>query len=762
MGAVTWRRIAELGLFALLAGCCSENAQTLPSASTDTSAGPQRPSSDDSKVELDFFEAASRCDVYHRGALLDLGAPAVDGQAGYSVLPPAEVVNITREGATWGRIEGRRLALRFLQAERANVFIEARVRGLGARQATVRIGGQVLGTLRFEREKVAVVSTGTSKDPLEPGLHEVTLDFHRTKRDASRVEIDWLRIGIPDQDPTTYAAPTLRDLTIETTIGGIPSKALALRAPGQLRCAVGIQSGTRLTGLIGYAGPGEGEAEIRLVESGKPPFLLHSAKVGGEDDARVPVDLPLDGYAGRPILLDFVVTRSTPGGRVLFGDMLLRSRPSALPPSSRARVVLVVVLTSAGRQQLPPYNDNANLPTLARTAREGVVFRQHRATTSTTAGSFASLLTGLPATVHTVADGGARLPARFATMATLARDGRAATGMFTGNPTTFEAFGFNRGWDRFEAFSPVSGTSARAPMRTAAAWLEQRLSDGTSSQLLAVVHAQAGHPPWAISADDLQKLPPEEYTGPIEARRSGQILAKERRRKPGRGTLKAQDRVRIDGYVAHALGQEDIALAEVLEVLRRHDVLESSLVVITSDLAMGGGSRIPFGDGERLGEDLLEIPLVIRFPGKRLAGQQVQSPTSAEDLARTVLGALQLDAPAAVEGRDLLEVATHPERFGIAMQFATLGPSYATRWGDLLLNGSSPQPPATCDLGAMDGCEQDVSERMPFLSAFLWRRTYDHYRQAERTFHPAPAREPATLDQDTVAALAVWGNLESK
>jgi arylsulfatase A-like enzyme len=411
---------------------------------------------------------------------------------------------------------------------------------------------------------------------------------------------------------------------------------------------------------------------------------------------------------------------------------------------------------------LPPYDDAASLPTLAKLASEGVVFRQHRATTSTSAGSFASLLTGLSATTHTLTDGGGRLPARFATVATLARDGRAATGMFTGNPTSFETFGFNRGWDRFEAFSPVSGTSARGPMRHAAAWLEERLSGGGSDQILVVVHAQAGHPPWAISPDDLQKLPPEEYTGPIEARRGGQILSRERRRKPGRTTLKAQDRVRIDGYVAHALGQEDAAMTELLEVLRKRGVLDQSLVVITSDVAMGGGSRIPFGDGETLEEDLLEIPLVVRFPDRKLAGQQVKSPTTSVDVARTVLAALQLDAPVVMGGRDLLEVATHPDRFAISEQFAALGPSYATRWGDLLLSGSSPQRPTTCNLAVTDDCEQDETSRVPFLASFLWRRTYDHYRDPERLFQPTPSREPATLDPDTVSALTVWGNLESK
>jgi len=757
---VTTSLRAALGVIVLCTGCCSESSEgaatPTPSAGTAVT-----PIDDHDRVELDFHEAAASCFVYHRGAVLDVGSPAVEGRYGFSVLPPADVVNVTREGATWGRAEGRRLSMSFQQLERSEVFVELRVRGIGARGATVRIDGQSLGNVRFEEGQTTVVSTPTSKAPLEPGVHEVSINFHRSRRDAPRAEVDWLRIGIPDQDPTTFAAPTLRDLTIDTTIGNSPSKAIALRAPGRLRCAVGIQAGTRLTGRIGYAGPGDGEGEIRLIEPGKAPFLLQSAKVGGEDDSRVDVDLPLGGYANRPILLDFVVTKSAPGGRVLFGDMTLRSTEIAPPPRLKVRVVVVVVLTSTSRSAVPPYAASDTMQTLGKLVAEGVSFHQHRAGTTISSGSLASLLTGLPATMHTVQDEGARLPSRFVTMASLARDGRAATGMFTGNPSTFDAFGFNRGWDHYEAFSPVSGTSARAPLRHAAAWLDERLSQD-SGQVLLVVHAQAGHPPWAISQDDLQKLPPEEYSGPVEARRGGQVLAKERTKRPGRSTLKAQDRVRIDGYVAHALHQEDIALSELLDVLRKRGVADQSMIMVTSDVAMGGGARIPFGQGDKLTEDLLEVPLVIRFPERRLAGQQVKVPTTMLDIAPTVLDAFGLDVPELMRGRDLLVVATHPDRFAISEQFATLGTSYATRWGDYLLDGSSPQKPVFCDLTAASGCEQDLTDRLPFLSAFLWRKTYDHYREAERAFRPPAAREPATLDADTVAALTVWGNLASK
>lgn len=732
----------------------------MPELTEDAQAVPIIESSG-SLLAKDLFASVEDCDIYHRGAVIDLGSPSARGRESYNLFPTAEARDIVRDGATWLRVESGSLSLGFHQLADEPVFVEARIRGLASRQATVRIDGKLVGSLRFQRDDVQVVSTSVTSEPLAAGNHVVSLHFHRAKRDTSVAEIDWIRVGVPDNDPTTFGAPTFRDLATEATVGGRPHRALALRGPGRVRCAFSARDDMRLQTTIGYTGPGEGEARIHLVEPGKPEYLLHATKLGGEGKDAESVDLALEGLAGRIVALELIATATSPGGRILFGEPALRVREPRVPSRPTANVVIVLVLTGTNPGQVPPYGDVTTMPSLSALVEESAVFHRHRAPTTVTAGSVASLLTGVSPATHKITDTGARLADRIPTLGTVARDGRVTTSMFTGNPTTFEAFGFGRGWDRYASFSPVSGTSAGAPLREATAWIDERLKKDKQRPVLMVVHARGGHPPWTASAEEAKDLPPKEYSGNLNSRRGGQILAKERNRRFGRKPMSAEDRVRTHAFATLALSSEDTQLGQLLEILRHHNVWDSTMLVVTSDIAMGGGTRIPFGDGEELGEDVLQIPLIIRFPDRRFHGTRVHTATTSMDVARTVLASMGLEPPDAMLGRDLLEMAAYPGRFGTEPQFALLEGSYATRWGDWLLAGRSPRKPRFCELAQESpSCTDDGSDDNPFFSSWMWRMTFSHMRASEASMQPTPRREPATLDVDTVAALTVWGSLE--
>jgi len=367
-------------------------------------------------------------------------------------------------------------------------------------------------------------------------------------------------------------------------------------------------------------------------------------------------------------------------------------------------------------------------------------------------------LTGLGPSVHSVMDGAARLPARFPTMASLAKDGRVTTAMFSSNPTTFPAFGFNRSWDRYETISPVSGITGRSIITDFAHWLETRVKESKDERILAVIHSKGVHPPWTATPEEVRQLPPEEYMGPIDGRRGGQVLQKARGKR-ARVKLKPEDQERIRGYVRLSLAQDDKDLSQVVEVLRKLGLWDSTLLVVTSDVGMGGATRVPFTDGDTLGEDLLELPMLIRFPAGRFGGTSVDVPTTPLDLLPTVSAAFGLGA-GTEGGYDLFQVAARPARFAPRMQLAVLGPSYSTRFGDLLLVGTSPKAPMLCDLMEPDSCSDSVKNRLPGFSEVLFRLTYSQQREAKSANRNQAGREPATIDPDTTAALMVWGNQE--
>jgi hypothetical protein len=332
--------------------------------------------------------------------------------------------------------------------------------------------------------------------------------------------------------------------------------------------------------------------------------------------------------------------------------------------------------------------------------------------------------------------------------------------MFTANPTSFEAFGFARGWDRFEAFSPVSGSMDHAPLLDATRWIETRQQEAKDSPLLVIVHSRGGHPPWTATADEIRNLPPADYLGPIEARRGAQVLSRARGKRP-KWRLTAADRQRLEGFFQLALISEDQKLGALIASLQKLGLWDSTLMIVTSDVSRGGPSRVPFGDGEKLDEDLLELPLIVHFPEGRYAGKFVDVPTTSMDSVGTIRGVFGLSSQQGSRSDDLYDLAASPERFALRAQFAMTGHEYSTRVGELVLRGETPKPPVLCDLAQGGNCPSATAPAQAMIADALWRQTYLHYRDAWAD-KALSAREPATLDPDTVAALTVWGNQENK
>src|SRR5690606_25544035 len=134
------------------------------------------------------------------------------------------------------------------------------------------------------------------------------------------------------------------------------------------------------------------------------------------------------------------------------------------------------------------------------------------------------------------------------------------------------------------------------------------------------------------------------------------------------------------------------------------------------------------------------------------------APVTAMDLAATVLGALALDQPQDMVGLDLWAQATGDVPLAGRPTWATLGPRFATRLGPWRLSGELGKVPALCELAVDPACVNDVFETKGFVSNSLWKWTYLWERRA-RAADRIP-REPANIDPETAAALAVWGDLQ--
>jgi arylsulfatase A-like enzyme len=418
------------------------------------------------------------------------------------------------------------------------------------------------------------------------------------------------------------------------------------------------------------------------------------------------------------------------------------------------------------------------LSELGALAKQGVVFEANRASGGAPSSAMASMLTALPARSHGVVGEEAGLARDVTTLADLARQAGIHAAMFTAVPTTGAAFGFSRAWDTFVEHPPDLGEApggAAAPFDDAARWIADPAARG--ERFLVVVHARGGHPPWDATPDEMRSLPPSDYTGGIDPKRAAELLARVRPQTgPGPRVsslrLNDADRTRAWALYALALKEHDAALGRLLAALKAAGRDGDTLLVVAGDVGLGE-ARAPFEDPDTLSESALWAPLVVRFPagpsgartdatGTPLAGRRVAAPTTSAAVARTIVDAFGLAAPAAFEGEDLARVALAGGSLDPRGRplLAVAGARFSLRWGTFILRGSqtdapSDDSPATeisklCDVSLEPECTSDVRGAFPLALAALRR---------ELAFQAQSPHAPTTVVETPAvqASLKLWG-----
>lgn len=104
-----------------------------------------------------------------------------------------------------------------------------------------------------------------------------------------------------------------------------------------------------------------------------------------------------------------------------------------------------------------------------------------------------------------------------------------------------------------------------------------------------------------------------------------------------------------DGGLAWLDSQLGLLFAD----LARRGLLDSTLVIITSDHGEEFGEHGLFDHGNSLYRQALQVPLVLRLPGAVPAGMRVAAPVSLRDLPRTVLALVDPPAAGTFPGQSL-------------------------------------------------------------------------------------------------------------
>jgi arylsulfatase A-like enzyme len=740
-----------LALAATGCGSCREDAPS-PGAQAPAPRSSAEGAVADREVRK-LFDLAARCDLEHRGVLVDFGTAMVDGRV--STPESTQLETVEHDGATWSVITERSVSTRFVQTKPSPIRLSARFQPEAAKSMSFYVDDVYLGSSKLKGSDPRVVETPATELALDPGEHTVTVRFTPAKPSAPYGHLDWLSIGHPDDLAITFGAPTLDDvLAPNAVLAKVPHRAFSLLAPTTVRCPVRVPEGGRLRTAVGMVGAGEGEIEIAVRVDGEPTVVLGSAKLkGGEEAAWQDLDFGLDPFASKLVHVELHAKTGSRDGRILFGDPEI-SVPTVAPgPGPAAQVVIVVVLAGIAREELPGYADRPPpyFERLRKLAERGVTFKEHRAPSTVVPATVATLLTGLPPDAHTLTDYGARLPSRVPTVVTAAQHAGYEVGWFTAVPYSTAAFGLGPPGQDF--LSPVQGDGADALAR-AATWLEAALQKTPDGKVLLFVHARGGHPPWVVDPKLADSLPPENYTGDISPRRAAQQLASIRGRRKLH-QLPETDQTRLAALYQLALAQQDRSLGAIVDVLDELNVADRTLVVVTSDGSTGLGQL--FTQTPPLDDRTLALPLYVVFPGGAHAGQEMSQTTEVVDVARTLSDAMRLAPARGGFGRELAHVAAGRAFADDEPLVAREGDASSTRWGSWVLVRNERGGTRLCELVLDPTCSFDRRSQAPLTAAALERALAAHERRTEAL---AVQHEPATIDDDTLAALRVWGAMD--
>ncbi len=717
------------------------------------------------RAATDWIRELPSCDIEHEGVFLDVGAGSVDARRDHSMGPFTDVTLQEGTDGAFARVHTRRLAYEFSLFEKVARFtVSFRAQGVTSHWVSVYVDDRRLGVLALPRDAPGVVTT-VPIDELAAGAHTVTFRFNGASLGADEpyANLDWVRLGPPPVEAgnDSYAAPTLRDVVTDVVLEGLPKRAIVLRSDSRVRCAMRVAAGMRFRTSLGYWGNGHGTARIRVIEDGSAPRTLVERTVsGGTGAAWSRVDADLVPYIGRVVGIELDALDSIGGGRVAFGEPETVSTPDAPWWSPPASIAVIIVAAGLDHRMVPPWSSPDGFPAISRLVRDGVAFDRYRAPTTVAGPVVASLLTGLSPHAQSFEDAMSRLPDDVRLIDERVKEGSAHAAFLTGVPTTFPAFGFDRGWDRYDADSPVKDIAASQPLSDGAAWIKQQVALDPSAKLLLVVHARGGHPPWDVTRDEVGTLPPAEYSGPLEPRAGAIVLANLRSqhyRRAADQRLSGDDFRRMRALEQTALKKQDAGILEIIQELDRDGLYDRALVVFMGDVGAGDPPGIPFAPVPPLHEDVLLSPLVVKFPGSALAGTEIDTPVTTIDVTATLLHALGSSTDG-LDGADLFGIARGNLPLDGHPLVATLGARYATRWGSWLLSGDFGRRPTLCQIDVDPACASDVLADNPLAAAALWQKTYLAETSA-RARAAASGRKPilAGLDSDTQAALKVFG-----
>jgi arylsulfatase len=295
--------------------------------------------------------------------------------------------------------------------------------------------------------------------------------------------------------------------------------------------------------------------------------------------------------------------------------------------SDRPPNVVVYLVDTLRKDHLSVYGyPRETSPRLAEFARDAVRFETAYSPTSWTKPAVASLLTGLTPLRHGAISRSDRLDPGVRLLPQYLAPAGYHSAAFVTNPYVLPLWGFAEGFDEFVDVKGA-GPVPRADEVNEAVF--RHLQEDRAEPFFLYLHTVDPHFPYEAPPPFDASFP---RPGPEElASRNPRLAA----------------RARLASVVADYDGEirfSDHEFGRLVDFLEARGLYRDALVVFTADHGEELRERGELGHGLGLFEEVVQVPLLVKFPGNAHAGRVVRTPASLLDVLPTA------------EGMDLLEL----------------------------------------------------------------------------------------------------------
>ena len=400
--------------------------------------------------------------------------------------------------------------------------------------------------------------------------------------------------------------------------------------------------------------PGDGVDFIVKIEDSHKKETLFSRYVDPRSSeykkySIVRTSINLTPYKGKKVKFR-LITQNSPDSMDNRNDLAYWINPVIYrnEPSQEYNVILIS-LDTLRSDRLGCYGYERNTtPNIDILAKESVLFSQCFSQAPYTITSHVSMLTGLwPVNHGTYSTTYHKLNKSIITLADLLRLREYFTGAFTGGGAMSAFFGYSKGFDFYnERRENVQGDTARKIFQLSADWIRKN----KEKKFFLFIHTYQIHSPYE---------PPPPYDEMFTAEDAPYRKSSDIHEFQGWwGEIPDNIRENVialyDGEIRYT---DEALIGPLMALLRELDIYDRSMIVVTSDHGEEFYEHKGWGHSHTLYNELIKVPLVIKFPKNKFAGKKVDTLVRSVDIMPTILEMLGVNLEKDIlDGESLLSL----------------------------------------------------------------------------------------------------------